>query len=139
MKMLKSIKGKALAAVIAVVFVIMAYTVVGNVIGSKPIKSGTNIITGEVMDFENAKPLDEAYSVLRDYANEVNKMPENRERKSFIKEVDKAISSGNADMGLISVKEWNTLNDKFQKIHDEYQIEIEQPYDEYYKKKYNLK
>lgn len=137
--MLKSIKGKALAAVIAVVFVIMAYTVVGNVIGSKPIKSGTNIITGEVMDFENAKPLDEAYSVLRDYANEVNKMPENRERKSFIKEVDKAISSGNADMGLISVKEWNTLNDKFQKIHDEYQIEIEQPYDEYYKKKYNLK
>lgn len=137
--MLKSIKGKALAAVIAVVFVIMAYTVVGNVIGSKPIKSGTNIITGEVMDFENAKPLDEAYSVLRDYANEVNKMPESRERKSFIKEVDKAISSGNADMGLISVKEWNTLNDKFQKIHDEYQIEIEQPYDEYYKKKYNLK
>ena len=134
--MLKSIKGKALAAVIAVVFVIMAYTVVGNVRGSKPIKSGTNIITNEVMDFENALPLDEAFVVLLDYSAEVKEMPKTAERKSFIKQVQKAIdANGDEAVGVISVKEWDTLNNKFQKIRDEYKIETEQPYTEYYKNK----
>ena len=137
--MLKSIKGKTLAAVIAVVLVMMVYTVVGNIIDSKPIKSGTNIITGEVMDFEkNKNAFDEAFVVLLDYASEVKAMPETKERKSFVAEVDRAIFAvtDGHDSGVISTGEWNELNDKFQNIRDEYEIETAQQGLETYKSKY---
>jgi len=138
MKMLKSIKGKTLAAVVAVVLVMMVYTVFGNIVESKPIKSGTNIITGEVMNFEkNKNAFDEPFVILLDYKREVEKMPETKERKSFIAEVDKAVAIDTVDAsGQVSTKEWNELNDKFQNIRDEYKIEAAQKSLETYKSKH---
>lgn len=110
-------------AFISAILGVIAYIAITSYVNNRPIDMGTNLITGEQIDFTIAGEISKPYAVLLGYKNEVEKMPQSRERTNFIKELDKAIGIGNADSGEISIKEWDKANDKFQKIRDEYGIE----------------
>ena len=120
----KRTKNKLWIALAVALVVLFGYVKISNYFANKPIKEGVDLVKNEQRDFTTAGDWDNASSVLRSYSREVQEMPQTRERSAFISAVKKADEvESDGETTVISVKEWNELNDKFQKIRDEYEFE----------------
>ena len=120
----ESTKNKLWIALAVTLVVLFGYVKISSYFANKPIKEGVDLVKNEQRDFTTAGNWDNAYSVLTSYAREVQNMPQTRERRAFMSDVQKAYEvENNGETRVISVKEWNELNDKFQKIRDEYKFE----------------
>ena len=114
----KSTKNKLWIALAVALVVLFGYVKISSYFANKPIEEGVDLVSGKLIDFTTAGELSKPYSILFGYAREVRKMTSTKERKAFIEQTKEY-----SEDGIVSVKEWNDANDKFQKILDEYELE----------------